>query len=91
MFLICHVISQDHAIKGPFDFMGESSSLKVTTLQNLVPIDTVVVEISEFLKILLAYSKCRTSVTVYTHLLPPLLFPLTIMVCHIRQVSLITT
>ena len=45
MFLICHVISQDHAIKGPFDFMGESSSLKVTTLQNLVPIDTVVVEI----------------------------------------------
>ena len=24
MILVCHVISQDHAIKGPCDFMGGS-------------------------------------------------------------------
>ena len=27
MFLDCHVISQDHVVKGSFDFMGGSPSL----------------------------------------------------------------
>ena len=26
MFLVCHIISQDHAVKGSFEFMGVSLS-----------------------------------------------------------------
>ena len=46
--LVFHVILQDHVVKGSCDFMGESPSWQVTTLQNLVTIGIVVVEIEYF-------------------------------------------
>ena len=45
MVLVCHVILQDHIIKGSCDFMGCSSSYQVTILQRLVAIATLVVEL----------------------------------------------
>ena len=45
MVLVCHVISQDHEIKGSYDFMGNSLSKQVTILPSLVAKDTLVVEI----------------------------------------------
>ena len=38
MVLVCHVISQEHAIKWSFDFMGENPLWWVTTLPSLVVI-----------------------------------------------------
>ena len=43
--MICHVILQDHVIKGSCDFIEGSSSLYVTALLSLVPVVIVVVEI----------------------------------------------
>ena len=43
--LVCHVILQDHVVKGSCDFIGGSPSWYVTTLQSLVAIGIVVVEI----------------------------------------------
>ena len=48
---------------------------------------TVVVEIWTFLQIQLFYPKYRISVTVDSHLLPPLLFPLKHMACHAPHAS----
>ena len=45
MVLVCHVISQDHGMKGSYDFMGNSLSKQVTILPSLVAKDTLVVEI----------------------------------------------
>ena len=45
MFLICHVIKQDHVIKGSCDDNDMSLSRKVTTQPSLVFIGTVVMEI----------------------------------------------
>ena len=45
MVLVCHVISQDHLINGSSDFVGRSTSKQVTTLQNLVAIVTLAVEL----------------------------------------------
>ena len=42
--LVCHVISQDHVIKGWFDFISRSPSRKVTILPSLVAISNVVME-----------------------------------------------
>ena len=44
MVLVCHVILQDHVIKGLCDFMGSSQSRSVTILLNLVAIGTLVVD-----------------------------------------------
>ena len=41
MILVFHVISKDHVIKVSCDFMGKSLSRKVTILQSLVPIGTL--------------------------------------------------
>ena len=38
IILVCHVISQDHVIKGSSEFMGRYPSWKVTTLPSLVAI-----------------------------------------------------
>ena len=38
MVLVCQVISQEHAIKWSFDFMGENPLWWVTTLPSLVVI-----------------------------------------------------
>ena len=43
--LIFHMTLQDHAIKGPWEFMEERSSLYILILPSLVAIGTVVVEI----------------------------------------------
>ena len=43
--LVCHVILQDQVVKGSCDFMGGSHSWQVTTLQSLVIIGIVVMEI----------------------------------------------
>ena len=45
MVSVCHVILQDHLIKGSYDSMGRSLSRKVTILPSLVAISTAVVEI----------------------------------------------
>ena len=45
MFLIYHVILQDHVDQGPCDFLGRSAQRKVTTLAILVAIGTVIVAI----------------------------------------------
>ena len=43
--LVCHVISQDHVIKGSCDLITSSSSLQITTLSNFGAIGIAVVEI----------------------------------------------
>ena len=44
--LVCHVVSQDHVIKGSCDFIGRSPSrYHVTTLPSLMAIGTLIVEI----------------------------------------------
>ena len=43
--LVCHVISQDHARKQPFDFRGRKPSRQVTKLQSLVAIVTLGVKL----------------------------------------------
>ena len=45
MFLICHMISQDHVIKGSCDIMGGTLSRQVFNLSILVVIDIVLGEI----------------------------------------------
>ena len=45
MVLACHVISQDDVTKQSYDFMGRSLSKQVNTLQNLVAIATLVLEL----------------------------------------------
>ena len=45
MFLVSHVITQYHVIKGSHDFMGGIPSWKVTILASLVAISIVVEEI----------------------------------------------
>ena len=45
MALVCHVISEDHVIKGSYDFLGDSSSRQVTIQPSLVAIVTLTVEI----------------------------------------------
>ena len=45
IILVCHLIFQDHIIKGPYDFIGSSPISSVTILLRLVPISIVVVEI----------------------------------------------
>ena len=42
--LVCHMILQDHVIKGPSNIMGRSPIGLVTILSSLVAIDIVVVE-----------------------------------------------
>ena len=42
MFLVCHMVVQDHVIKELYDFMGRSHR---SILPSLVAIGTVVVEI----------------------------------------------
>ena len=44
MVLVCHMISQDHKIKGLCDSMGIILSRCVTILQRMVVIGTLVVE-----------------------------------------------
>ena len=44
-YLICHMTLQDQFIKGFFDFMERSCLVNVATLQGLVAIRIVVVEI----------------------------------------------
>ena len=43
--LVCHMILKDHVVKGSCDFMGGNHSWSVTTLQSLVTIGIVLVEI----------------------------------------------
>ena len=45
MTLVCHVILQNHLIKGSSEFMGKTQSKYVTIFLRLVAIGTVVVEI----------------------------------------------
>ena len=45
MVLVCHVISQDHMVKGSCDFMGGSPLWYVATLPSWVAIGIVVMEI----------------------------------------------
>ena len=45
MVLARHVISQDDVTKQSYDFMGRSLSKQVNTLQNLVAIATLVLEL----------------------------------------------
>ena len=45
MFLVSHVITQYHVIKGSYDFMGGIPSWKVTILASLVAISIAVEEI----------------------------------------------
>ena len=40
MFVICHVILQDHMTQESCDYMGRGPLRKVTTLPSLVAIDT---------------------------------------------------
>ena len=44
MVSVCHVILQEHVIKGSFDFIGESSLWQVTNLPILLAMGIVVVE-----------------------------------------------
>ena len=45
MVLVYHVISQDHVITGPCDFMGRSPWRQVSILQSLVGPDFLIVEL----------------------------------------------
>ena len=45
MVLACHVILQDHVIKGSCDFIGRSPSRKIIIQPSLTAIGTVVVKI----------------------------------------------
>ena len=45
MILVCHVILQDHVIKGSYDFIGRSPLRLVKILPGLVAIGTLIVEI----------------------------------------------
>ena len=45
MFLASHVISQNHVIIWPFDFMSKRNSRQVNFLPSFVAIDIVIVEI----------------------------------------------
>ena len=45
MALACHVILQEHVIKGSRDFMGGSPSRRATILPSLAAIGNLVVEI----------------------------------------------
>ena len=45
MVLNCHVISQDHVIKEPCDFMRKSPFRQVIILSSLVAIGSVIVNI----------------------------------------------
>ena len=45
MFLICHVILQDHMAQEPCDVIDKNPEREVTILPNLVAMDTVVVQI----------------------------------------------
>ena len=47
MVLVCHVILQDHVIKGSCDFTGRSPSRLVSILSRLVTITILVVEIMD--------------------------------------------
>ena len=55
MVLVCQVISQEHAIKWSFDFMGENPLWWVTTLPSLVVIGCCSVD--KFFKICYANSQ----------------------------------
>ena len=44
MYFICHVTQQDHSVEMSCVFMGESSSLHVTTLKSLVTIGILIVK-----------------------------------------------
>ena len=48
MFLVCHVVSQNHVITRLLNFKGKRQSMYVTMLPRLVAIGTVVVEIQLF-------------------------------------------
>ena len=48
MVVVSHVILQDHAMKRYCDFMGRSPSRKVTILQSLAAIGTLVVKLQWF-------------------------------------------
>ena len=48
MVFVCHVISNDHVIRGSSNFMGRSLSRKVFVFPSLVTIGTVIVEIYRF-------------------------------------------
>ena len=45
MVLVCHVILEEHVIKGWSNIMGRGKSRQVTSLPSLVAIGTVVVKI----------------------------------------------
>ena len=45
LVLVCHVISQDHVIKGSCDFMERSSWSELTIPPSLLAIDALIVEI----------------------------------------------
>ena len=45
MYLICHLTSHEHIIKGSCEFMGRDSLQYDTTLISFVTITTVIVEI----------------------------------------------
>ena len=45
MALVCHMILQDHVIKGPCNFMGRSTSKSVTILPTWMTIGTLIVGI----------------------------------------------
>ena len=45
MIWVCQVMSQDHVIKGSYDFVDMSPSRLVTILPSLMAIGTLVVEI----------------------------------------------
>ena len=45
MTLVCHVILEDHVIKGLCDLMGRSPSRLVNILQALMAIGTVIVRV----------------------------------------------
>ena len=51
MILVCDVISQEHVIKGSFDFMSRSPSRQVIILPSFVTIGVAVVEILTLLQI----------------------------------------
>ena len=52
MILLCHLISRDNVIKGSCEFIGRSSSRKVTFLPSLVAIGTVGMEIARHLEVM---------------------------------------
>ena len=45
MVLVCHVITEDHELKGSCDFMGDSPSTETTILSSVVAINTLLAEI----------------------------------------------